>query len=296
MNRIYSKVILLFLTSSIFCLGSCVSKKKFLNEVSLRVVCDSTLQQLSSHNLSLNRDIANLELALAEKTGERNAFREVIDKQDLQIDELDQKLRDLADQSVNNRETQNIALLNKSQKLADKQAVINRFKSTIEQQNQQLMELIGKVRDSFPDQNVEDMVFEVKKGLGYISISEKLLFRSGSIKLNKNAFGLLEKIATVLVQYPEMDVFVVGHTDNQPVKTRCYSDNWDLSVLRASPVVRTLTKDLGLNPNQITACGKGDSKPNASNDSPEGRGQNRRTELVIYPPTGKLMKMIRESK
>ncbi len=296
MYRNFSTIVLLVLTISFLGLGSCVSKKKFLNEVSLRVVCDSTLQQLSAHNLSLNRDIASLELALAEKTGERNAFREVIDKQDLQIDQLNQELRDLADQSLDNQEAQGVALQNKKRELAEKQAVINGFKSALEQQHQKLDELVGRVRDSFPDESLEGMAFEVRKGLGRISIPEKLLFRPGSTRLNKSAYGLLEKIAAVLVQYPEMDISVVGHTDNKPVKTRSYSDNWDLSVLRASPIARVLTKDFGLNPSKVTACGKGDSKPKASNDTPEGREQNRRTELVIYPPVDKLVKMVQESK
>ena len=286
--------LLALLLGSAFSTSSCVSKKKFTNEVARRANCDSTLQQLNSHNLLLNGEIAELKLKLAEKTGEAKAFWELIDKQDKQIDRLNKEIEKMTDQSLSQQTTLDGALQLKSQTIAEKEAIIQGLKDAVAAQRQQLQELLDRISAALPEYSSDDLSMEIKKGLGHIRISEQLLFRKGTTRLNSRAYAILEKIANVLMEYPQTKILVVGHTDNKPVKSRSLKDNWDLSVLRATPIVRMLTKDLGLSPNQVTAAGKGEFKPIASNDSSGGREKNRRTELVIYPPVDKILKMVEE--
>ncbi len=297
MYRLLVKVfIVLLVSSAFFSTSACVSKKKYRTEVSRRADCDSTLQIINKRNLSLNRELADMKLQLAEKTGERNALREIHDKQNDQIDRLEQEIRKLTNQSQNQQQSLDITIQQKEKELQAKKAAIQGFKNTIKSHEQTLSELIQKVATNLPNYSNEDLALEVKNGLGYIRISEGILFRKGSTRLASGAYDILESVSRVLLEYPQMDILVLGHTDNQPVRTKGLDDNWDLSVLRSTPVVRLLTKEFGLNPNQVTAGGKGESKPVASNDSAEGREKNKRTEIVIYPPTDKLLKTILDYK
>ncbi|MFQ5448267.1 MAG: flagellar motor protein MotB, partial [Saprospiraceae bacterium] len=141
----------------------------------------------------------------------------------------------------------------------------------------------------------KDLSLKIKNGKLYAGLSERLLFKPGSLKLSKDAMSVLESIAVVLNNHPELDIIVKGHTDNVPVKSRDFKDNWDLSVLRATTVVRILTKEYDLNPSQVTAAGKGEFEPKASNETKEGKAQNRRTEIIIQPRSNKVLKMIQEN-
>ncbi|MEZ4932355.1 MAG: hypothetical protein R2788_09580 [Saprospiraceae bacterium] len=190
-----------------------------MREVSNRTVCDSTLQIINTRNLSLNGEIATLKLQLAEKTGERNALRDLHDKQNQQIDRLEQELRKLTNQSQNRQQSLDVTIQQKERELEAQKAAIQNFKNAILAQEESLKELIGKVGENLSSYNTEDLSMEVKNGVGYISISEQLLFRKGSTKTTSKAYDILESIARVLLEYPQTDIFVLGHTDNQPVKT-----------------------------------------------------------------------------
>ena len=246
--------------------------------------------------MDLSTEIAQLKLELAEKTGEGNALRELKEKQDKQIDRLEKEIETLTDKSLNQQQSLDGALKQKEQELQAKKADIQSFKEAISSQEQDLNDLIGKVASNLSSYPQEELAVEVKKNVGYIRLSNRLLFRKGTQRLSSNAYDVLESISRVLQQYPQMDVHVLGHTDNQPTRDKRLKDNWDRSVLQATPVVRMLTDEFGLNPNQITAGGKGESKPKAGNDTAEGREKNRRTEIVVYPPSDKVLKMITEYK
>ena len=116
-----------------------------------------------------------------------------------------------------------------------------------------------------------------KNGKIYVAMSDKLLFESGSAQVNKQGKEALGKLAEVLKKQHDIDVFIEGHTDNKPIKTVQFKDNWDLSVVRATSVVRILTKDYGVNPLQILPCGRGEFMPVDNNESVEGLSHNRRT-------------------
>jgi chemotaxis protein MotB len=129
----------------------------------------------------------------------------------------------------------------------------------------------------------EDIQIEVEKTVVYISIADKMLFKSGSATVSDRAKEVLGKVATVVNSKPEMEVQVEGYTDNVPISTKNMQDNWDLSVARATSVVRVLQNDFAVAPGRLIAAGRSEYVPLATNDTAEGRSINRRTRIVILP-------------
>jgi chemotaxis protein MotB len=124
-------------------------------------------------------------------------------------------------------------------------------------------------------------------------MSDKLLFQSGSSAVENKGKDALKLLAGVLDKNPDIDILVEGHTDNVPIKTSVYKDNWDLSVARATSIVRILTNDYKIAPTRMTASGKGEYFPKVDNETPEGRAKNRRTEIILSPKLDELMKLLK---
>jgi len=143
--------------------------------------------------------------------------------------------------------------------------------------------LVTNLKRSLANINDEDVKVEVRGGLVYVSIADKLLFKSGSYNINATAENVLGKVAQVVNDHKEIDILVEGHTDNVSISTDQIKDNWDLSVLRATAVTRMLQKKFGVDPSRMTAGGKSEYSPKDSNESSSGRQANRRTEIVITP-------------
>ena len=131
-----------------------------------------------------------------------------------------------------------------------------------------------------------------ENGKIYVALSDKLLFQSGSATVDKRGKEALAKLASVLNQQKDVDVNIQGHTDTKPIHTARFADNWDLSVIRATSVVRILTTEYEVSPLQIEPSGKGEFVPVADNESAEGRSKNRRTEIIIAPKLDELLKII----
>jgi len=129
----------------------------------------------------------------------------------------------------------------------------------------------------------EDVEIKVDKTVVYINLSDKMLYESGSYKLTKKANNVLAKIAKIIKSKPELDLMVEGYTDNMPIKNSCIADNWDLSVKRASSVVRALQTEFGVDPNKLIAAGRGEYNTLADNATAEGRAINRRTRIILLP-------------
>ena len=129
----------------------------------------------------------------------------------------------------------------------------------------------------------DDVEVKVDKTVVYINLSDKMLYQSGSATITSRAKEVLSKIAQIIESRPELEVMVEGYTDNQPINTSCITDNWDLSVKRATSVVRALQEDYKIDPNRLIAAGRGEYNALASNDTPEGRSTNRRTRIIILP-------------
>jgi chemotaxis protein MotB len=152
--------------------------------------------------------------------------------------------------------------------------------------------LVMNLKRSLTDVNDEDVQVEIREGVVYVSISDKMLFATGSTRINRSADRVLGKLANVLNNHPELNIVVEGHTDNVPMGGECISDNWDLSVLRATSVVRAMTTKFGVSPDRLTASGHGEYMPKEDNALAEGRSANRRTEIIIAPRLDQFFKML----
>lgn len=139
---------------------------------------------------------------------------------------------------------------------------------------------------------MRDIDVQVQKGVVFISLSDNMLYRSGSYEISSEANEVLGKIAKIIKDYPTYDVMVEGNTDNVPISKTNIRNNWDLSALRASSVVQALQEQHGVDPKRMTAGGRGEYNSISSNDTPSGRAENRRTEIIILPNLEQFMELI----
>ena len=209
---------------------------------------------------------------------------------------LGQAIRDYRKSLYSNlseQEKLNMLLKEKMEKLAEREATINKLQAEVDAQNARLQSLLNSVKDALLGFSSDELTVTEKNGKIYVAMSDKLLFESGSAQVNKQGKEALGKLAEVLKKQHDIDVFIEGHTDNKPIKTVQFKDNWDLSVVRATSVVRILTKYYWVNPLQILPCGRGEFMPVDNNESVEGRAHNRRTEIIMAPKLDKLMDILK---
>ena len=154
--------------------------------------------------------------------------------------------------------------------------------------------LVQSLKGVLSNLDDEDITVQVDKGVVYVSISDKMLFSSGSYNVTPRAREVLGKVAKVVNNKPDFEFMVEGHTDNVPIKNTCIKDNWDLSVLRATAVVRILQNDFGVTASRMTAAGRGEYVPVTSNASADGRALNRRTRIVVLPKLDQFYNMIEQ--
>jgi len=155
------------------------------------------------------------------------------------------------------------------------------------------MQLVMNLKGAIGNLDDKDINIKVDKGVVYIDISDKLLFKSGKYEVTDQAKTVLGKVAAVLQNQPDIEFMVEGHTDNVPYKGGGQLvDNWDLSVKRATAVVRILQKEYGLDPAKMAAAGRSEYKPVAENSTPEGKAANRRTRIVILPQLDQFFKLL----
>lgn len=154
------------------------------------------------------------------------------------------------------------------------------------------MVLTNNLTRSLSREEMRDVDVQVLKGVVYISLSDNMLYKSGSYEISPAANETLAKIAKIIKDYKDYDVLIEGNTDNVPIKRENIRNNWDLSTLRASSVVQALQNDHGVDPKRLTAGGRGEYNPIASNATEEGRTRNRRTQIIITPKLDEFMELI----
>lgn len=237
---------------------------------------------------------SNLQLQLAEKTGENNALVAMQDKWQDKIDGLEKQVENNQSQAASSQQKLDSELAQTKRNLAVEKAKVERIIKTIDNRSLPLLSLSLVIADSL--QKVDSLfkfhLIEIIDGNIEISITQALLFRKGSTRVRTGGLVFLEKLSEVLINQPQIDIEVEGHTDNKLVRE--YKSNWDFSALRAAAVVRVLTKDFELNPSQITLSAKGEFAPRASNETSEGRGLNRRIDIVISQRVEKILKEIKK--
>jgi len=254
-------------------LSSCVSQKKFAD---LQSDYDATKLQLTDANAK----VLNCQV-------EKDKFAN-------QLAALESQNKFLSQNNENNiRQIESLTTLSQSAsgnikdiiaQLSEKDKYINGIRGAMSKKDSINLALAVNFKSVLADGiQDEDIMIDVEKTVVYISISDKLLFKSGSSVISEKAKGLLEKVATVIANKPEMEVMVEGYTDNRPINTARTKDNWDLSTQRATSVIRVLQNDFKIDPKRLIAAGRSEYLPLASNDTPDGRSRNRRTRFVILP-------------
>ncbi len=236
------------------------------------------LQKATKENSDINSlyedAVAQNKLLLSKSSTERLALLDSIKKKQTDL----RKKEDQLDSLQTN-------LAQREQKLAELQSLLNRKDSATNALRQ-------KIQNALLGFEKSDLTVEQKNGKVYVSLSEKLLFKSGSTEVDPKGKTALQKLAEVLKKNPDINITVEGHTDNVPLAgTGTMKDNWDLSVLRATSIIRILT-DYGVDPKQIIASGRGEYFPVQPNTSPEGKAKNRRTEIILTPKLDELAKIL----
>ncbi len=274
-------------------LTSCVSKKKFQG-----LEGDLKDQKMLYSQLTETLEKARKSTGDCERL--RTGAEADIRSRDAQLAAKDSKMKDLEGQidflRRNNDKLLNqmsdLNIVNKAgaesirkslDQMSDQSKYIKGLTSKIQSKDSTNLALVMNLKRSLGNINDEDISVEVKKGVVYVSLSDKLLFKSGSADINVAAESVLEKVAKVVNDHKELDILVEGHTDNVPISNVSVADNWDLSAKRATSVVRLLQKKFAVAPSRMTAGGRGEFSPKTTNDSASGKQANRRTEIIITP-------------
>jgi len=267
---------------------SCVSQKKYKAQV-------SSFETLNEQYTKKQNDLNACETAKA------NYLK--------QIDDLNKQLADLNKQQAYLKENNTLALtqlenlsvisstqaesIRKSmESLGMKDAYIQGLQTSLAQKDSLNLALVMNLKGAIGNMEDKDINIKVDKGVVFIDISDKLLFKSGSYVVTDQAKEVLGKVAKVLKNQPNMEFMVEGHTDNVPFKKGDLVDNWDLSVKRSTTIVRLLQTQYGLDPASIIAAGRSEYQPVAANTSAEGKAANRRTRIVILPQLDQFFKLL----
>lgn len=243
-------------------LPSCVSNRRFKDS--------------QKSNSSLRRQVQDLQ---TDNDGLKSRLKLMEDANQSASDELDEK-----EKMLNSNQEE---LASQQQRLQQLQALIDKQKSNTEA-------LRKKIADAMGNFSSDQLKVTSKNGKVYVSLSEKLLFPSGSADVNEDGKKALEQLATALNENQDINVNIEGHTDTVPIKIK-FPDNWALSVARSTAIVRILTNDYKVDPVRVTASGRSQYEPVADNTTPEGRALNRRTEIILTPKLDELMKLIEDS-
>jgi chemotaxis protein MotB len=283
---------LLFTGLSSLLLFSCVSSKKYKGEI-------AKYEQLNGNYAKLQGDLKGCEDAKAEYARNKTSLESEIDN----LKKQNQFLKDNNTQAL--KQLQDLSVISSSQaesikksldNIGAKDAYIQDLQASMARKDSLNMALVMNLKGAIGNLADEDINIKVDKGVVYIDISDKLLFNSGSYVITDRAKEVLGKVAKVLTNQPDIEFMVEGHTDNIKFAKGVLLDNWDLSVHRATAVVRVLQNQYGLNPAHMAASGRGEYLPVAPNDTPAGRAANRRTRIVILPQLDQFFKLLEPKK
>jgi len=262
---------------------SCVSKKKY---------AELEARNKQTEDL-LNTATVKLNMCLDEKNNLAYKIESLKNQNDLLKENNQQLINNMGNlTTLTQKGAEN---LEKSlESLREKDLTIKNLRDAVTRRDSVNLALVQSLKGVLGNLDDQDVDVKVVKGVVFINISDKMLFSSGSYTISKNAKSVLEKVAKVVKNKPDFEFMVEGHTDNVNIKTACIRDNWDLSVMRATEIVRVLQKDFGVAPERMTAAGRSYYVPLASNGDANGRALNRRTRIVVLPKLDQFYTMIEE--
>ena len=274
------KFFLMLITVS-FLFPSCISQKKY---AALEAMNQQSKDLLNSATVQLNTCIdekagaeANLKTLKEQVSFLKNNNKDLINNMG-NLTTLSQKGAENLEKSL--------------ESMKEKDLTINTMRDAVTRRDSVTLALVTSLKGSFIDINDKDIEVNVEKGVVFISISDKLLFNSGSYVVSDRAKEVLGKVAKVVLDKPEIEFLVEGHTDDQSIQNEVLLDNWDLSVKRATSVVRVLQNDFGVQPERMTAAGRSFYVPVVDNDTAENRSKNRRTRIVVLPKLDQFYDLI----
>jgi len=260
---------------------SCVSSKKYKELQSSYTQLDNDTRDLNTRFLNSERNLAvvsnrvkSLEEQIASERANSKSLQEALSKCLNSSSQGNVNISKLVDE------------INSSNKYI--QQLVN-AKNTSDSLN---LVLTANLTRSLSPQEMNDVNIQVLKGVVYISLSDNMLYTSGSYEISAKAGETLGKIAKIIKDYNNYDVLIEGNTDNVPISQKNLRNNWDLSALRASSVVQALQNNYGVDPKRLTAGGRGEYNPIADNNSDAGRAKNRRTQIIITPKLDQFMDLI----
>lgn len=267
---------------------SCVSKKK-LAEV------QTSYDQLKTEHATLQKDYNDAQVRIAEYTSDSKSLAARLKEEQERNKEMKEAYNKLQSSYQSNVQQGNVNI----SKLVDEINASNKFikqlvdaKTKSDSLNQALT---NKLTRSLSKQEMNDVDVQVLKGVVYISLADNMLYKSGSYEIGNRAGETLSKIAKIITDYKDYDVLVEGNTDNVPISQKNIRNNWDLSALRASSVVQALQTQYGVDPKRLSAAGRGEYNPVASNNTAVGKQRNRRTQIIITPKLDQFMDLIDEA-
>ena len=284
MNR--SKTTVLTLALGALLMTGCVSKKNLES-------CQAELKNCQTENRELTGSYQNTKEQLAAAQARVASLSDQLAEQQKAYKALQQSL----DKSLANTSANSVNISKLVDQINDSNQYIRHLVEVKSKSDSLNMVLTNNLTRSLSKEELKEVDVQVLKGVVYISLADNMLYKSGSYEISERAEETLSKIAKIIMDYKDYDVLIEGNTDNVPVNTKAASmknirNNWDLSALRASSVVQYLQNRFGVAPKRLTAGGRGEYNPVASNDTEVGKQRNRRTQIIITPKLDQFMDLI----
>ena len=260
---------------------SCASKKDLENCQTENKSLTESLQAAKEDLAAKNARIASLE---EQQRGMQQLLKNAEDKY--------AKLQESLDKSLTNASQNNISIEKLVDQINESNQYIRHLVEVKSKSDSLNMVLTNNLTRSLSKEELKEVDVQVLKGVVYISLADNMLYKSGSYEINSRAAETLSKIAKIIKDYKDYDVLIEGNTDDVPISKPNIRNNWDLSALRASSVVQALQNDYGVDPKRLTAGGRGEYNPIATNDTEAGKQRNRRTQIIITPKLDEFMDLI----
>ena len=268
-------------TAVVFLASSCASKKDLEN-------CRLDNQNLQNENKELNTNYQEVKEQLAGANARVTSLEEQLTQQKRAYAALQRSL----DKSLTNANQNNVSIEKLVDQINESNQYIRHLTELKSKSDSLNMVLTNNLTRSLTKEELKEVDVQVLKGVVYISLADNMLYKSGSYEINDRAAETLSKIAKIIMDYKDYDVLVEGNTDNVPISRENIRNNWDLSCLRASSVVQYLQNNYGVDPKRLTAGGRGEYNPLASNNTEVGKQRNRRTQIIITPKLDEFMELI----
>jgi chemotaxis protein MotB len=276
-------------------LSSCVSKKKLTQLQSSYSELENARNKAVADLSDCDRKVTGLQTDLRTRESDLASNKSRVSELEAQLADLRKNNNSLIDRMAD------LSVVSKAgaesikkslETLNEQTKQVNNLNQSIQRKDSLNLALVMSLKRSLADVNDQDIQVEVKKGVVYVSIADKLLFASGRYEVNRAAENVLGKVASVVNDHKELDVLVQGHTDVVPISGDFVKDNWDLSVMRATSVVRLLQSKFGVSPERLTAGGRGEYEPKDNNSTATGRKTNRRTEIILTPKLDQFFNLL----